>query len=183
MRLTEWVRDDTQPPASRIPSIARGELVEPDRIKWPVKGVELPRHFVQAFRMDFGPEWDSSAIITKEPPGVGAPYATLVPQVDADGNEIAGVHMPEVDVPLATYTGWNFRPPTMGAPSQMFSFAGSWFVWPKAKVLERYANREAYLAKVDAAARDLISQGFLLETDVKRVIDRSAAEWDYVMAK
>ena len=35
--------------------------------------------------------------------------AVFVPKTDADGNGIAGIRLPDVDVPLATYTGWGLR--------------------------------------------------------------------------
>jgi len=35
--------------------------------------------------------------------------ALLVPAVDEDGNDRAGHRLPDIAVPLATYTGWNFR--------------------------------------------------------------------------
>ena len=70
-----------------------------------------------AFRVDYGPEFLSKGIISLEPPKVGKPFAMLVPQVDpTDGNEIAGVRLPVVRVPLGTHTGWNLRPPEIGAP-------------------------------------------------------------------
>ncbi|MEO8662111.1 MAG: alpha/beta hydrolase domain-containing protein, partial [Bryobacteraceae bacterium] len=82
IRLTEWVNEDTQPPASRLPHIADNQLVAPEKVAFPLKDVPVPKHFVEALRLDY----------TKEPPTViGKPYPTLVPQVDADGNEIAGV--------------------------------------------------------------------------------------------
>ena len=31
----------------------------------------------------------------------------LVPQVDADGNETAGIRLPDIAVPRGTFTGWN----------------------------------------------------------------------------
>jgi hypothetical protein len=33
----------------------------------------------------------------------GKPFQTMVPQVDADGNELAGVRLPEVKIPLGAY--------------------------------------------------------------------------------
>ena len=54
----------------------------------------------------------------------GQPFPVLVPQVDADGNERDGVRLPEITVPLATYTGWNLRDPSVGAPDQRVAFEG-----------------------------------------------------------
>ncbi|MEO8659567.1 MAG: alpha/beta hydrolase domain-containing protein, partial [Bryobacteraceae bacterium] len=115
---------------------------------------------------------------------------TLVPQVDADGNEIAGVRMPEIRVPLGNYTGWNYK-----FPGQMYAFTGAWFPFTKTKggrerahdprpsVEERYSTRADYLMKVETATQAMIGEGFLLDIDRQRVLDHAAAEWDYVMAK
>lgn len=37
--------------------------------------------------------------------GIGTELPLLVPQVDADGNDLAGIRMPDVSVPLGTCTG------------------------------------------------------------------------------
>ena len=56
---------------------------------------------------------------------MGWPLPLLVPEVDEDGNERAGIRLPEVAVPLATYTGWNFRKPEIGSPNELVSLLGS----------------------------------------------------------
>ncbi len=194
LRLYEWVKEGKEAPPSRYPSIARHELVRPPDLSFPpVSGITVPHHWHSAFRVDYGPEFATAGIISKEPPVVGEAFATLVPQVNADGNEEAGVDMPEIAVPLATYTGWNLRSSPIGAPDQVFSMAGSWFPFPKTKkdrtrrrdprlsIAERYASRDEYLAKVEGAAKNLVSEGFLLDVDVKRLQEHSAKEWDLLM--
>ena len=76
-----------------------------------------------AYRIDFGPDWHKG-LLTLEPPKVGTAFPVLVPQVDQDGNERDGVRLPEITVPLATYTGWNLRNPAISAPDQRVSFEG-----------------------------------------------------------
>jgi hypothetical protein len=112
--------------------------------------------------------------------------------VDRDGNEVAGVRMPEIQAPLATYTGWNLRAPDIGAPDELFSMQGSWIPFPRTQaermktgdprlsIDERYASREEYLAKFEAAAKSLASTGYLLAADVPKLVQRGAAEWDYL---
>jgi hypothetical protein len=119
----------------------------------------------------------------------------LLPQVDQDGNETAGVRMPELAVPLATYAGWNMRSKEIGAPDEIFSMVGSWIPFPKTKaereqqhdprpsIEERYSNRSEYLQLVGAAARKLAEGGYLLDRDVPAMIDHSAAEWDFLKAR
>ena len=97
-------------------------MVAPDQVKFPVipandyRGVPRPAVSVQRVYdtlhvLDFGPLYragDTSGIITREPPHVGtASYGVLVPQVDADGNDIGGIRSIFLQVPIGTYTGWN----------------------------------------------------------------------------
>ena len=58
--------------------------------------------------------------------GKVVPLPHLVPQVDRDGNDLAGIHDPEVAVPLATTTGWNFRDPSVGNPGDIYQILGSY---------------------------------------------------------
>jgi hypothetical protein len=144
-----------------------------------------------AYRLDFGPEW-KQGIIAKQPPVVGNPFSVLVPQVDLDGNELAGVHLPEISVPLATYTGWNLRDPSIGAPEQRLPFEGSFFPFPKDSVAraksgdprksiaERYASREVYLERFTQATDDLIRQRWIIPEDRAALLKRGAEEWDFL---
>jgi hypothetical protein len=100
--------------------------------------------------------------------------------------------MPEIQVPLASYTGWNLRSPKIGAPDQLYSMAGSWIPFPvnkaerkksndpRASIEERYRTKDDYLGKITAAAQQLVKEGFLLDRDVAKLRDRAAQEWDYV---
>lgn len=64
-------------------------------------------------------------IVEKEPPRIGKPYVVRVPAVDADGNDRTGVRLPDISVPLATHAGWNFRHPSIGAPTHLAGEIGS----------------------------------------------------------
>ena len=100
--------------------------------------------------------------------------------------------MPEIQVPLATYTGWNLRSADIGAPEEMFSMQGSFIPFsrtkaerelrhdPRASIEERYSGRAQYLEKVAGAAQGLAAGGYLLEGDVPRIVEHSATEWDYL---
>jgi hypothetical protein len=117
----------------------------------------------------------------------------LVPQVDADGNERAGIRLPEVTVPLATYTGWNFRQPSIGAPDRIIPLLGSYVPLPRTAaereaqrdprraITERYVSREAYLSLVNQAAAALVTDGLLLGEDTIPVTRRAADHWDLLM--
>jgi Alpha/beta hydrolase domain len=124
-----------------------------------------------AYRVDYG---------AGEPPMVEKPLTMLVPQVNADGNETSGVRMPAVEVPIATYTGWNLRSPAIGAPDELYSMAGSWIPFHPKVIQPRYPSRAFYLRKIEAAARTLVAGGYLLERDIPKIVERSGEEWDYV---
>ena len=110
-------------------------------------------------------------------------------QVNEDGNERDGVRLPEITVPLATYTGWNLRDPSIGAPDQRISFEGSYLPFPKTaaerrrtgdprtSIEERYSSREDYLARYGKAVDELVRERWILPEDLAAFIHRGEAEW------
>ena len=193
--LDEWVARGVEPPPSRYPRIADGTLAPPERAGWPaLPGVELPLVRNQPVRMDYGPEW-ARGIVTIEPPRLGASFPALVPAVDADGNDRAGLRMPEIAVPLATETGWNTRHPATGAPDALAGVVGSYVPFaltrakreaggdPRRSIEERYPDRSAYLGRIAEAALALRGERLLLDEDVPFVIERAAAHWDWRAAR
>src|SRR5215831_2580022 len=190
--MNEWVWHDTLPPASVYPHVASGELVPLSTVKFPkIPGVAFPARIAMARREDFGREFRTKGIVTQEPPKVGTPFPAMVPQVDRDGLDLGGIRMPEIQAPLATYTGWNLRAAAIGAPDELFSMQGSWIPFARTKVEreqsgdprlsleERYTDREDYLKKFEAAAKRLEAERFLLPADVAKLAERAATEWDY----
>ena len=117
----------------------------------------------------------------------------LIPQVDVDGNEVAGIRHPEVAVPLATYTGWNFTNADNGDPNTLVALAGSYIPFPSTRaqrertndprqsIEERYSSRDDFLTQVEAAGRDLIAQRYLLEADLRSILDRAGEHWNLLM--
>ena len=150
--------------------------------------MNTPHEVSVAWHLDFGAQW-KQGIITNEPPKVGKAFTVLVPQVDQDGNDLGGVRLPEVSVPLATYTGWNLRDPSIGAPDQRTSFLGSCIPFaknaalrqksgdPRLSIPERYSSREEYMGKYAEAAMKLIRQRFMLSDDLSAVLERGRQEW------
>jgi hypothetical protein len=110
----------------------------------------------------------------------------FVPKTDGDGNDAAGVRFPDVEVPLATYTGYGFRSSAYGGPDlcdafgQMIPFkqtraereaAGD----PRRSIAERYPTHVDYVSKVTSAAQALLRERFLLQEDVDRFIQAAQA--------
>jgi hypothetical protein len=190
--MDAWVRNDTLPPPSSYPRIADGNLVPLRAYAFPhIPEVNLPHEATQAYPLDFGPNWEQG-ILSIQPPKVGPAYPTLVPQVDADGNERDGVRLPEIAVPLATFAGWNLRDPSIGAPDQRVSFEASYLPFPRTaaerqktgdprkSVAERYANREDYLVRYKAVVDELVQQRWILPEDRAALIHRGEQEWSEI---
>ena len=191
--LDGWVAEGLEPPPSRYPKIADGSLTPLGAVAFPkLPGVQFPTRIQQAWHVDYGEEFRSAGIVTIEPPKVGSAFPMRLPQVDADGNDTAGIRMPATAVPLATYTGWNLRSAAIGAPDELYSMVGSFIPFartkaervksgdPRLSVEERYASKQAYLDQVEAAAHGLVQERYLLERDVASVVARASAEWDFV---
>jgi len=189
--LESWVRDNIQPPPSVVPRLIKGELTPLKELRFPsIPGVTPPKHPRLARRLDFGSEFITKGYAAKEPPTVTGSFPLLVPQVDRDGNDLGGIKLPEVAVPLGTFTGWNLRAPGTGAPDQMVSFLGSFLAFPRTKeerlrthdsrlsIEERYADRADYMQRVAAVVDSLVAQRFILERDRAYALERCGLLWD-----
>ena len=169
--MDRWVREGTPPPASRYPKLSDGTLVRRETVAFPaIPGVQSPR------------------ILQPAQQG-STPLPFLVPQVDEDGNERAGVRSVEQAVPVATYAGWNFRSPAVGAPKELVSLMGSSIPFaatddakspgdPRRSVASRYASKEQYLMRAREHADTLVKDGYLLAADVPQVIKRMEELWE-----
>ncbi len=193
--MDRWTADGTLPPPSRYPKIADGTLVPPDRLKFPhVPGVTTTTAVHKAYHADYGPRFAAEGVVTVEPPKIGRAFPILVPQVDADGNGLAGIRMPELTAPLATYTGWNLFNDRSGPPDAISSMQGSYIALPRTaadrkrsgdprpSIDERYRGKDDYVAKVTAAAAGLVKQGYLLDEDVATIGANAARHWDALMS-
>ena len=194
LAMNRWATDDSPPPASNYPRIIDGDLVLPEQLDFPqLPGVGQPAVPHLAYRVDYGPEFATRGIVTVEPPEVASAFPILVPQVDADGNETGGLKMPEVAVPLATYTGWNLFGSEFGPEDVLSSMQGSYIPFPRTTVdgqrssdprraiEERYRSREQYVGLVSDAALRLIDEGYLLAGDLAPILGRASEHWDYLM--
>jgi hypothetical protein len=191
--LDAWVHGGKEPPPSRYPTVAQGELVERAAVRFPsMPKVSIPDYMPQVWRMDYGPDFASRKVITKEPPVLGDRYNVLVPQVDASGNDVSGIRIPEVAVPLGTYMGWNITVPQLKELHYLSGLIGSFIPFPKTRperqasgdsrlsIEERYKTREDYLKQVRQEANELVQERFLLAGDVAPVLERARKTWDFL---
>lgn len=189
--LDQWVSFGIEPPGSQLPKISDGSLVSLDELKnnFPyIPDILMPESFYHPYRLDMGRGWESKGIAKNVPPKIGKPFVCLVPQVDKDGNEIAGIRLPEVDVPLATYTGWRMRNPSYS--NSLGRNTGSVYPFPKTpeaqiqtsdpreSIIGRYSTKKDYLFKVTKSLLYLKHQRFLLDEDFTRLL-LEAAQQDY----
>jgi len=184
--LDAWVRDGTAPPPSVYPRIDKGTLAgwRQQDSKFPsLPGVRYPAVIQRPDSLDFGPDFDTRSILSIEPPKVRGHYAVLVPRSGADGNDLGTLLVPEVAVPLATYTGWNLRRRDAGAEGMLASLMGSYIPFPRTRadrkttgdpresIEERYGSYEEYRKRFAAACDDLVRQRYLLKDDAVRLLD------------
>jgi Alpha/beta hydrolase domain len=194
--MDRWVTAGAPPPPSAYPRIDAGTLVPPGKLTFPkLPHVEIPTVPHKAYRADYGPEFISKGIVSLEPPRIGSAFPILVPQVDTDGNELAGIRVPELAVPLATYTGWNLFNERSGPAHVVSSTQGSFIPFartradreriddPRPSVAERYRNRDEYLSRIAGAASSLVQKRFLLKADVARIVAQAGTRWDYVTSQ
>jgi hypothetical protein len=192
--LNDWVTDGTEPPPSRFPHMADGTLTSLGELRFPeIPGVEVPAKAHEAYRADYGPRFRSEGVVTRQPPELGPAFPVRVSQVDADGNELGGLRLPEQAVPLATYTPWNWRAREIGAPDELADFRGAFLPFAaterereetgdsRPSVEERYESRAAYLGRYTETAVDLVRQRFLLAEDLPEMIDHARELWTLVV--
>lgn len=178
--LDAWTRKGTEPPPSTHPNLKDGTLIAHKDFRFPaLPGVQQPTFVPGGYRADV--------------PAAYSAMPFLLPKVDADGNDAAGIRLPIVSVPLATLTGWNFRSAQIGAPSTLIAMAGSYIELPKTKadrertkdprpsIMERYGSKAEYVRRVREAATRLADQRFVLREDIDPITNELAAQWDAVM--
>ncbi|MGH7827678.1 MAG: alpha/beta hydrolase domain-containing protein [Candidatus Binatia bacterium] len=179
-----WVTQGIPPPPSQYPKVKDGTLVRPDRQStgFPkIPGVRYEGLYNRQQFLDYGRSIQRGRVEAHPPKTMNGEYTILVPSVDADGNDIAGVRLPAVRVPTATYTGWNLQQPGL-AENELAGLLGSYIPFAKTKaersklgdprpsLQERYRDKADYLRQVSRAARILVEQRHLLPEDAERII-------------
>jgi hypothetical protein len=179
--LDQWATRGLPPPASRHPRSGDRTLVPPlpkARVGFPdIPGVSYPGLVNELCELDH----------SQQPPTPipGHDYSVLVPKVDADGNDMAGIRLPDVAVPLGTLTGWNTR--GAGFAEGALMVVGSYIPFaatikerlangdPRLSLEERYPSHEYHVTAVARAAAELQKERLLLAEDVERYLAAAAA--------
>ena len=197
VNLDSWVTTGQAPPPSCHARMDDGTAVPPAHTAatfQAIPEVHFPAYLRCIARLDFGPGIDEG-IATILPPRTGQPYANLVAAVDADGNEQTGIRLPDITVPLATYTGWNVRHADIGGPGQTLSLLGSTMPFPATRaerqatgdprlsIEERYPSKEDYLQRVRQAAEALVQQRHLLAEDLPTILEQAAQRYDLLLSR
>jgi hypothetical protein len=177
--LREWIVSGTEPPASVYPTLAAGTLVPPE--KYAFRAVPTPKEIHAPHQLDFGSDYKDKGIVAKEPPNVMRPFRTLVPQADADGNDLGGVRMPEVECAIGAFTGWNLRSESIGAAGTLLGNTGSYLPFELKKIQGKFQGPEQYKACVAKAATSLVKRKFLLQRDVPKLVDAAERHWSWRM--
>ena len=185
-RLDDWATSGAAPPPSRVPT-RRDETAVPADVaksRFPdIPDAEHPDEANRLYVMDHGPMFDKG-IMEGDPPAEdrSREYAVLISQVDADGNEVAGIRTPHVEAPVATYTGWNYRPDGSAGEAQAGTL-GSYLPFaadqgersrtgdPRRSIRERYPTRASYVRAIAAACERLVRDRLLLEEDADRYVE------------
>jgi hypothetical protein len=186
LNLDLWVSAGVEPPDSRYPRIDRGELITAAEHAERFPAIPAMRHpgrNLQPPAVEYGPRFWSDGILDRVPPEPGAPYRTLVPAFDTDGNGLGGIRLTELTVPLGTYQGFNPRSETAGSPDSLTRFDGSFWPFPvteadrrsnrdpRASIDARYTGHQDYVDRVAAAAAELEADRLLLPADTAVVVD------------
>lgn len=183
--LDQWVTHGIPPPPSQYPKVKDGTLTRPDQRStgFPkIPGVRYDGLHNRQLFLDYGPNIlrGRMDIHPPTPAGNGA-YMILVPKVDRDGNDLAGIRLPAIDAPIGTYTGWNLQPDDL-AEDELSGLLGSFIPFARTKaerrkngdrrlsIEERYRNQADYIGRVARATRALIEQRLLLSDDADRII-------------
>ncbi|HTI47108.1 MAG TPA: alpha/beta hydrolase domain-containing protein [Casimicrobiaceae bacterium] len=196
LALDDWGNKHIMPPPSMVPKIADGTLAKSTSqadVGFPtIPGVTYTGLKTTRYRFDYGPNFYATGIMTIDPPTGSGPmednpawgpiYPSFVPATDADGNDIAGVRLPDVTVPLATYTGWALR----AGPQANDGCEGSGQFIPFAKtaadraasgdprksIEERYPNFSSYYFKVNQAINSFVANRWMLPEDANSALNR-----------
>lgn len=195
VNLDRWVTEGVEPPPSQFPRLADGTAVTREAAlaslsRIPGMVVLNDQTLPSVRRLDLGP--DAANGVARSPAETGEPYPSYVSAVDADGNETAGIRLPDVSVPIGTHTGWVSRHPDTGGPGQVLDMMGITLPFAataaeraasgdsRPSVAERYPDRDTYMARARAAAQHLVDERHLLPEDLELAVQLATERYDVV---
>ena len=187
--LERWIVDGIEPPPNSHPRVADGTAVPPETAlaafhEIPGVTVPEPEKLYRRRPLDLGPG-AHKGIGSYPARDHGEPYRWLVPALDEDGNERAGIRLPDVSVPVATHTGWMARRPGTGGAGQNMDMQGLTVPFApdattraerndaRSSIVERYADEATYEARAREAAAALVKDGYLLADDLDLVVQNA----------
>ncbi len=193
INLDRWASEGIEPPPNAFPRLADGSAISREAaLEWfsSLPGMALldPALLPRLRRLDLGPQAFDG--IAQLPAATGEAFASYAPALDADGNEVVGIRLPDLTVPVATHTGWVPRHPSTGGAGQLLDMMGTTLPFPKtprereergdprASIAERYRDRDDYIAQARAAAEALAAARYILDEDVDLVVELAAKRYD-----
>ncbi len=195
--MVQWAENGVEPPPSQVPKLSDKTMVPPlpqSGVGFPnIPGVTYTGLMTTRYLLNYGPGFYDTGGATINPPVITPPYQnnaangpiypSYVPTTDSDGNEIAGIRLPDVRVPLNTYTGWALRSAANGLndgcegsgqriPFPTTKAAREASGDPRLSIEERYPNFTDYYYKVTQAVNDFVAERFLLPEDASAMTNR-----------
>ena len=196
--LDKWVTWDIEPPATRYPDLSSKTLVPPKKLNFPnipaysynipvgnpsvptptaFPAVNYNALYLNAYWIDY----------SDQPPQIMGEYPIYAMKVNKDGNGIDGVRLPDITVPIATYTGWNRTKAGFGGDNRLCTASGSFIPFaatkaerlasgdPRPSLEERYPSHDYYVKLVTYEAKKLVRERLLLEEDAQAIINAATA--------
>lgn len=193
--LVDWVARGVEPPASSYPRLAAGDLAPntAQAMGWPAipQAPKPDGMAIGLMEYDYGSDLkanDFAGVLSQWPPAIRRTIPALMPKLDADGNETAGLPAVQHQVPLGTYTGWNVtrsgffqgQPCGGGLTGGYIPFAKTRAERvaandPRASLEERYGTHEGFVCAVRKAAAREVGRRLLLAADAQKLVAQAAA--------
>jgi hypothetical protein len=198
INLDRWVSNGIEPPPSAFPRLSDSTAITREAAlaglsRIPGLALLDARVMPRLHRLDLGPHVERG--IARLPAETGDPYPSYVSAIDSDGNEVAGVRVPDISVPVGTHTGWVPRDPSTGGDGQLLDMMGTTLLFaatassreacgdPRPALSERYRDRDEYLAKARAAAQELCAEGYIVPEDVEIAGNLAVERYDTLAPK
>ena len=174
-----WIRDGTEPPESRYPRlsdhslVSRGDVIDQFARSPRFRALPNPDHLSGLWYTDLGKDIDKG--VCRHPARLIEPYPRMVSNVDETLNEVAGIRLPEIALPIGVHSGWNPRHPSHGASDQTATFAG-FSVFDEVDCVPK--SRDACKARVALVTDELVNSRYVLPEDRELVIDNAMKRYD-----